>query len=112
MHGMCHQCSNDFWPRLFLIFCPDSRTEAYWGEAKKGGFWPRVSTKAIGVLFCPGSLKTRSHRGTSFAPPLALLCSSSPSRSSANAVVTKPSPAVNEQPTAMLRPMVFAQGRR
>jgi len=24
-----HQCSKGFWPRLFLIFCPGSRTEAY-----------------------------------------------------------------------------------
>ena len=69
-------------------------------------FWPRVSTKAIAGTFLPRSLRTRSHRGTSLAPPLALLRSSSPPRSSANAGAARPSPALNEQPTAMLRPML------
>ncbi|QCE11306.1 hypothetical protein DEO72_LG10g2539 [Vigna unguiculata] len=85
-------------------------TEAYWGEAKKGGFWPWVSTEAIGGTFLPRFPGTRSHRGTSLTPPLALLRSSSPPRSSANAVVAKPSPALNEQLTATLRPMLPLHG--
>ena len=66
--------------------------------------------KPYGLLFCLGSLRTRSHRGTLLVPPLALLRSSSPSRSSANAVATRPSSALNEQPTVTLRPMVPLHG--
>ena len=33
------------WLRLFSIFYSGSRTEAYWGEAKRGSFWSRVSTR-------------------------------------------------------------------
>jgi len=47
-----HQCSKGFWPRLFSIFYPGSRTEAYWGEAKRGNFWPRVLTEAKTPSFC------------------------------------------------------------
>ena len=65
-----------------------------------------MSTEAIGGTFLPRSLRSQSHRGTSLAPPLALLHSSSPPRSSANAGAARPSPALNEQPTAMLRPML------
>jgi len=61
-----------------------------------------VSTEAIGGTFLPRFPGTRSHRGTSLAPPLALLRSSSPPRSSANAVAAKPSPALNEQLTTTL----------
>jgi len=42
-----HQYNKGLWPRLFFIFCPDSRTEAYWGEAKRDGFWPRVWTEVV-----------------------------------------------------------------
>jgi len=37
-----HQCSKGFLPRLFSSFCLGFRTEAYWGKAKRGTFWPRL----------------------------------------------------------------------
>jgi len=45
-----HQCNKDFWQRLFFMFCTGSRTEAYWGKAKR---WRLL---ASGV--------TRTHRST------------------------------------------------
>ena len=63
-----------------------------------------------GVLFCLGSLRTRSHRGTSLTPPLALLRSSSPPKSSANTVAARPSPTLNKQPIVTLRPMLSLHG--
>jgi len=49
-----HQCRMGFWPRLFLLFCLGFRTEAYWGEAKRYDFWPRVLTGTIKRFFCLG----------------------------------------------------------
>ena len=77
---------------------------------KRVVFGLRCQPKPYGVLFYLGSLRTRSHRGTLLAPPLALLRSSSPLRSSANVVTTRPSPALNDQPTATLRPMLPLHG--
>ena len=50
-----HQCSKGFLPRLFFSFCLGSGTEAYWGEAKRYPFWPRLLPKAIESLLCFGS---------------------------------------------------------
>jgi len=49
----CHQCSKGFWPRFFSIFCTSFKTEAYWGETKRGSFWLRVLTEAKNIPFLP-----------------------------------------------------------
>jgi len=53
-----HQCSKDFLPRLFFTFYLGSRTEAYWGEAKRYTFWPRLSPEAIDPVLCLGCFET------------------------------------------------------
>jgi len=53
-----HQCSKGFLPRLFSTFCLGSGIEAYWGEAKRCTFWPRLSPEAIDPILCLGCFKT------------------------------------------------------
>jgi len=37
-----HQCSKDFWPRLFSSFCLGFRPEAYWDETKRRNLWSQL----------------------------------------------------------------------
>jgi len=53
-----HQCSKGFLPRLISAFYLGSGTEAYWGEAKKFTFWPRLSPEAIDPVLCLGCFET------------------------------------------------------
>jgi len=53
-----HQCSKGFLPRLFSTFCLGSGTEAYWGEAKRYTFWPRLSPEVIDPVLCLGCFET------------------------------------------------------
>jgi len=55
MYKKVHQCSKGFLPRLFSSFCLGFGTEAYWGEAKRYLFWPRLLPEAIKSLLCLGS---------------------------------------------------------
>ena len=55
-----HQCSKGFLPRLISAFYLGSGTEAYWGEAKKFTFWPRLSPEAIDPVLCLGSVRTEA----------------------------------------------------
>ena len=54
-----HQWRKGFLPQLFFTFCLGSGTEAYWGEAKRYIFWPRLSPEAIDLVFCLGLGKNR-----------------------------------------------------
>ena len=55
MASHAHQCSKDFLFRLFSSFCLRSGTEAYWGEAKRYPFWPRLLPETIEFLLCLSS---------------------------------------------------------
>ena len=53
-----------FWQRLFLIFCINCRTEAYWDEAKRGRLLALGVNRNHIFTFCLGSKLTCSHIST------------------------------------------------
>ena len=61
-----HQCNKGFWPRLCSAFCLGFRTEAYWGETKRGCLLASVITRGVKALFCFGCRGTRTIGSTIF----------------------------------------------